>query len=315
MADVSSWKESIRKQRSALFELLVNPLRRVAAECQKAWPEREALSQTLVDQFDSIPDCTYLYVVDLNAIQLSDNVGRDGRMPKHFGRDRAPRPYMKETRPEQDFVLSEAYISLSAHRPSITALQTLYRDGEPVGYLGADFDLRDLPTQGDLYVERSEWQQIKGDPAIRGTVFQQTRVDSVFDNHIDQVMSILEELIVERGMFQGVFHFSSSRITVWVVDDPFRYRILQSDALSDPDVCLAYPRRSYPHDAEIPADKIGSILRGLKVLRFADDTIYLRSASINIFNGLVSLTFSCDGSHYMPYHEFLEKDANFWFGG
>ncbi len=315
MADVSSWKESISKQRSSLFELLVNPLRRVAAECQKAWSEREALTRVLLDQFDSIPNCTYLYVVGLDGIQLSDNVGREGRMPEHFGRDRSPRPYMKEARPDQDFVLSEAYISLSARRPSITALQTLYREGEPVGYLGADFDLRDLPTQGDLYVERGEWQQIKGDPAIRGTVFQQTRVESVFDAHIDQAMSILEELIVERGMFQGVIHFSSSRVTVWVVDDPFRYRILQSDALSDPDICLAYPRRSYPEDAEIPANKIGSILRGLKALRFADDTIYLRAASINIFNGLISLTFSCDGSHYMRYSEFLEKDAGFWFGG
>ncbi|VAW80796.1 hypothetical protein MNBD_GAMMA14-2295 [hydrothermal vent metagenome] len=315
MADVSSWKESIRKQRSSLFELLVNPMRRVAAECQKAWPDREALTRVLEEQFAGIPNGTYLYVVDLDFIQVSDNVGRDGRMPEHFGRDRSPRPYMKEAGPEQDFVLSEAYISLSAHRPSITALQTLYRDGEPVGYLGADFDLRDLPIQGDLYVERGKWQQIKGDPAIRGTVFQQTRVDSVFDTNADQAIAILEELIVERGMFQGVIHFSSSRVTVWVVDDPFRYRILQSDALSDPDVCLAYPPRPYPQDAEIPADKIGSVLRGLKALRFADDTIYLRVASINIFNGLISLTFSCDGSHYMPYYEFLEKDAGFWFGG
>lgn len=315
MADVSSWKESIRKQRSSLFESLVNPLRRVAAECQKAWPDREALSQVLLDGFDSIPNCTYLYVVDLNGVQLSDNVGHDGRMPEHFGRDRSARPYMKEASPEKDFALSDAYISLSAHRPSITALQTLYREGEPVGYLGADFDLRNLPSEGGLYVERGKWQQIKGDPAIRGTVFQQTRIDSAFDTHIEQAVSILEELIVERGMFQGVFHFSSSRVTVWVVDDPYRYRILQSDALSDPVVCLAYPRRPYPDDAEIPADKIGSILRGLKSLRFADDTIYLRSASINIFNGLISLTFSCDGSHYMPYYEFLEKDADFWFGG
>ncbi|TCK18206.1 hypothetical protein DFR30_1481 [Thiogranum longum] len=314
MTDVSSWKESIRKQRSSLFELLVNPLRRVAAECQKVFPDREALSQTLLTLFETIPNCTYLYVVDLNGMQLSDNIGSAGRMPEHFGRDRSPRPYMKEADPEQDFMLSDAYISLSAHRPSITALQTLYRDGEPVGYLGADFDLRNLPTEGGLYKEIGEWQQIKGDPAIRGTVFQQTRIDSTFDTHIDQAISILEELIVERGMFQGVLHFSSSRVTVWVVDDPYRYRILQSDALSDPDVCLAYPRRAYPQDAEIPADKIGSILRGLKALRFADDTIYLRAASINIFNGLISLTFSCDGSHYMPYYDFLEKDADFWFG-
>jgi hypothetical protein len=221
---------------------------------------------------------------------------------------------LKEVRPDPSLVLSGAYISLSKHRPSITALQTLFRDGEAIGYLGADFDLRDLPTQGDLYIEPGQWQQIKGDPAIRGTVFQQTRVESVLDSAIDQALSILEELIVERGMFQCVLHFSSSRATIWVVDDPFRYRILHSDALADPNICLAYPRRPYPQDADIPSERIGSILRGLRALRFADDTIYLRSASLNIFNGLISLTFSCDGSHYMPYAEFLDKDAAFWFG-
>jgi len=311
---LTSWKDSIREQRASVFELLLNPVRQLAGECQKAWPDREALTTALLAGFEGIPYCTYLYVVDTRGIQLSDNVSRDGRMPEHFGRDRSLRPYMKEAGPDQDFVLSEAYISLSAHRPSVTALQTLYRDGESVGYLGVDLDLRNLPTSDDLYIEPGEWHQIKGDPAIRGTVFQQTRVESALDRNIDQAISILEELIVERGMFQGVLHFSSSRATVWVVDDPYRYRILQSDALSDPDICLAYPRRPYPANAEIPAEQIGAVLQGLKALRFADETIYLRAASINIFNGLISLTFSCDGSHYMPYSEFLEKDALFWFG-
>jgi hypothetical protein len=35
---------------------------------------------------------------------------------------------------------------------------------------------------------------------------------------------------------------------------------------------------------------------------------------INLFNGMVSLTFSCDGSHYMRYDEFLTKNTAFWFG-
>jgi hypothetical protein len=37
-------------------------------------------------------------------------------------------------------------------------------------------------------------------------------------------------------------------------------------------------------------------------------------SSINILNGMISLTFSCDGSHYMRYDEFLAKDTVFWFG-
>jgi hypothetical protein len=29
---------------------------------------------------------------------------------------------------------------------------------------------------------------------------------------------------------------------------------------------------------------------------------------------MVSLTFLCDGSHYMRYNDFLHKQAGFWFG-
>lgn len=312
---LTSWKDSIREQRIAVFDLLAEPVRLLAMDCEKAWPDRDRLTEVLLSHFDAMPHCTFMYVVDMQGVQVSDNVGRTGRMPEHFGRDRSPRPYMKEVRPDRDFVLSDAYISLSAHRPSLTAIQTLYQQGEAVGYLGVDLDLRNLPAMGGLYVEPAQWQQIKGDPSIRGTVFQQTRVESQLDKNIDQAISILEELMVARGVFQCVLHFSSSRATVWTMDDPYRYRILQSDAFSDPDVCLAYPRTTYPEDAVIPFERIGSILRGLQTLRFADDTIYLRSASLNIFNGLISLTFSCDGSHYMPYSEFLDKDAAFWFGG
>lgn len=311
----TSWKDSTREQRMAVFELLAEPVRLAASDCEKAWPGREQLTEVLLSHFAAMPHCTYLYVVDLQGIQISDNVGSTGRLPEHFGRDRSPRPYMKEVRADRDFVLSDAYISLSAQRPALTAIQTLYQNGEAVGYLGVDLDLRNLPAMGELYVEPVQWQQIKGDPSIRGTVFQQTRVESQLDKNSEQAMSIMEELIVAHGVFQCVLHFSSSRATVWTMDDPYRYRILQSDAFLDPDVCLAYPRRNYPDDALIPCERISSILRGLQMLRFADDTIYLRSASLNIFNGLISLTFSCDGSHYMSYAEFLDKDAAFWFGG
>jgi len=44
------------------------------------------------------------------------------------------------------------------------------------------------------------------------------------------------------------------------------------------------------------------------------ESIYLRQSSINLFNGMVSLTFSCDGSHYLSHQRFLDADAAFWFG-
>lgn len=98
------------------------------------------------------------------------------------------------------------------------------------------------------------------------------------------------------------------------MSDPYRYRIFDSEALSDPDICLLHPAQKYPDNALIPRKRIKSILNAMQKLRLTDETFYLRSASINIFNGMISLTFSCDGSHYMLWDEFLDKDVTFWFG-
>ena len=311
---VDTWKESINLQRNKLSNLLAEPLAQIAKNCAAIWGQRERFDAVLSEGFPQVPYCTFLYVVDSNGIQVSDNISTGGILPEHFGRDRSKRPYMKELVAGEDFLLSEAYVSLRANRPSLTALLAIRSNNETLGYLGADFDLRDLPMSAKLYAESDEWRQIKGDPAIRGLVFQQNRVESLLDRNIDQACAILAELMMERGMFQGVIHFSSSRATIWLLDDPYRYRILDHEALSDTDICLTYPHQPYPADALIPQDSIESILDGMRKLRCVDETIYLRSASVNIFNGMISLTFSCDGIYYMFHDEFLDKDMSFWVG-
>jgi len=309
-----SLKNSISKQRTKLFQTLKTPLNTIAKSCLDHWGDREKLNNLLHKGFDQVPYCNYLYVLEPNGLQISDNIGSKGVVDGHFARDRSDRPYMKEVVPTEGFLLSDAYISLIKHRPSLTAIQIIKDENNMLGFLGADFDLRSLPFTTKLYQDSSKWRQIKGDPSIRSTVFLQSRTESVLDKNIEQGFSILEELFTERGAFQSVIHFSSSRATIWVMDDPYRYRILDHEALSDADVCLAYPYYKYPEDALIPKDLIPLILKKMQGLRTADETFYLRSASINIFNGLISLTFSCDGSHYMLYHEFIEKDASFWGG-
>jgi hypothetical protein len=307
-------KDAIHQQRTVLAERLREPLWRLADKAIPVWGQREKLDSVLTEGFDTIPCAMFLYALDRNGIQISDNVGTGGLLPEHYGRDRSQRPYMREAVPSWGFLLSDAYLSLRSNRPSLTALQVVKHDNEIMGFIGADFDLRDLPVTSQLYEEPHNWRQIKGDPAIRGTVFQQCRIDSLMDRNMDPAMAILEELFTERGMFKAVIHFSSSRATAWFMDDPYRYRILDHEALADPDICLLYPPHAYPADARIPKERIASLLQGMRQLRVADETLYLRSASINIFNGMLSLTFSCDGSHYMSWKEFLDKDMSFWVG-
>ena len=210
-----SWKDSIYRQREELALMLREPLARLARECTPAWGDRERLNQVLLDGFSSIPYCSYLYVVGTDSVQISDNVGSDGLLPGHYLRNRADRPYMKEAIPPWGFLLSDAYINLVAHRPSLSALQVVVSDTATLGYLGADFDLRRLPVTSALYQEPGNWRQVKGDPAIRSTLFQQTRVESPMDRNMENALSILEELLTERGIFQCQIHFSSSQAIIW----------------------------------------------------------------------------------------------------
>ncbi len=309
-------QEAVIAQREALKMLLRNPLTRIATACSWVWHDREALEKALTDAFQYVPSVKYMYAMDTDAFQITHNIGREGLIETDLGRDRSQRPYMCERVPTDGFLLSRAYISLRAKRPSLTAVQ-LVRDADwrVLGFIGADFDLRDLPITSQVYQEPTYWRQIKGDPAIRGTVFHQTRSDSVMDINIDTVLSVVEELITERGVHHVMLHFSSSRAVIWLTEDPLRYRLLDIDALTDPDVCLTYPPRPYPADALVAKEQIRPILDNLRGLRLMDEMFYLRTGTLNIFNGVVGLTFSCDGSHYIPVDEFLDKGQEFWIGG
>jgi hypothetical protein len=316
MSTPTTLAESVTRQREALADLLREPLALAAEACSRAWPSRAGLNAALTHALTTMPACKYLYALDTRAIQLSDNISREGLIETDYGRDRSDRPYMREAVPNQGFLLTQAYISLRAKRPSLTAIQIVRDDdGQVLGFVGADFDLRDLPITAKLYDEPTYWRQIKGDPAIRGAVFHQTRVDSQMDLNLDTVIGVMEELMTDHGVFHGKLHFSSSRATMWLVDDPYRYRLLDIQALTDPDTCLIYPHVDYPANALVPKDKIRPVLDNLRALRFMDETFYLRAGSLNIFNGMVGLTFSCDGSHYLPWDEFLSKGYDFWASG
>lgn len=308
-------RNAVARQRILLEGILRAPLERLARACQEVWPDRTALEDRLLAGLRTLPSCKYLYVLDHHAHQLTANASPKGLLEGHFGRDRSGRPYLAESLAGERFSLSQAYISRNARRPSLTAVQHIENGNRSVlGYLGADFDLRELPLTRELYQQPEQWVQLKGDPAIRGGLFAQQRVESLMDARIDEVLDLLTELIAVHGFFHGKLHFSSSRATLWLVDDPFRFRILDIEDLTDPGICLAYPRRAYPDQADIPFDRVRDVFRTFRDLRFMDETIYLRSGSLNIFNGIVGLNFSCDGSHYMPWDEFLDKNLSFWLG-
>ena len=306
---------AVARQRMLLSSRLSGRMQRLAIACAAVWPERKTLEKVLEQGLELLPYSKYLFILDDRARQITSNISHNGQLPENFGRDRSQRPYLANAIAGEKFSLSDAYISRNARRPTLTAAQhILDEDGRLLGYLGVDFDLRELPLTREVYRQPEQWMQIKGDPAIRGGLFMQQRIDSAMDQRIDEVLDLVVELVEVHGVFHAKLHFSSSRATLWLLDDPLRYRILDIEDLTDPGICLAWEQHNYPADAEIPMERVKDVFQTLRDLRFMDETIYLRSGSLNIFNGIVGLNFSCDGSHYMHWSEFLKKNVGFWMG-
>ncbi|MHB0874336.1 MAG: hypothetical protein ACYC1J_13050, partial [Acidithiobacillus ferrooxidans] len=264
----SSLPRRVFQQRELLTGLLYEPMRHLADACSRVWGDRPKMETALSEAFSNVPYCKFLYALDTSGVQITSNISREGLLAEHFGRDRSDRPYIREAllaaeysnkyREAQyqqwpyiregvqavDFLLCEAYISLHALRPSLTAVQFVRdTDGVLLGFIGADFALRDLPQAGEIYEEPRHSRRFEGDPFISDMADTKMRSESKMDRHLDTVLSVVEELILVHGVYHIILHFSSSQAILWVMDDPYRYRLLTIDELIDPNICLAYPKR------------------------------------------------------------------------
>ena len=55
------------------------------------------------------------------------------------------------------------------------------------------------------------WLQIKGDPSVRGFLFQQQRIESLFDTSIERVHEIVRLLLTQKGVFHAKMGPSQQR--------------------------------------------------------------------------------------------------------
>jgi hypothetical protein len=156
------------------------------------------------------------------------------------------------------------------------------------------------------------WLQIKGDPSVRAFLFQQSRQSSLFDDHIDYVHNIIKSMLLDKGAFHIKAHYASSQLTCWFCDDPFNYRVFVKDEVLNADFLDSFPSISYEgRQPKIEKQQINLVLDEFKRLRFSDEQVYLRSASMNRINGMIGMNFSCDGSHYIQHEEFFQKLNSF----
>ena len=152
------------------------------------------------------------------------------------------------------------------------------------------------------------WLQIKGDPSVRAFLFEQKRIESLFDTSIDLLHQIVLALLTRKGVFHAKIHYSSSQLTCWFARDPFCYeKFVREEVLQD-GFLDRFPEADYA--GRIPvinAHDIERILKEFKRLRLTDETIYLRNAAVNLINGMINMSFSCDGTHYIDHRTFFAK--------
>jgi len=152
------------------------------------------------------------------------------------------------------------------------------------------------------------WLQIKGDPSVRAFLFEQRRVESLFDASIDELHRIVLELLSRKGVFHTKIHYSSSQLTCWFARDPFCYEKFVREEVLDSGFLDRFPDADYAgRTPVIEAHDIERILKEFRRLRLTDETVYLRNAAINLINGMINMTFSCDGTHYIDHRTFFAK--------
>jgi hypothetical protein len=152
------------------------------------------------------------------------------------------------------------------------------------------------------------WLQIKGDPSVRAFLFEQQRVESLFDTVTDRLHEIVCTLLTRKGVFHMKIHYSSSQLTCWFARDPFCYEKFVREEVLEDGFLDRFPDTDHAgRTPVIDAHEIERILKEFKRLRLTDETIYLRNAAVNLINGMINMSFSCDGTHYIDHVTFFAK--------
>jgi len=187
---------------------------------------------------------------------------------------------------------------------------------------------------------------IKGDPSLRETALFRERYESPVDKIIDQLKYNLEDLLLNKCVYQLNVYFNSGEIHLFTVFDPFREKIHLAQTLTD----QAFLNRHFidmkyedkytlikniynfiskqPQYEALPTqwknifnktssnwqplskDEISKVIGKLDQLRKVPN-FYLRNFSINTIQDTIRLQFNCDGTHIVnssDYENFLDEN-------
>ena len=152
------------------------------------------------------------------------------------------------------------------------------------------------------------WLQIKGDPSIRAQLFNQSRAESVFDAAIDRVHDVVQALFMRKGVFHTKIHYSSSQLTCWFAQDPFCYEKFVREEVLEDGFLDRFADADYAGQTPlIDGERLERLFVEFRRLRLGDETLYLRNAAVNLINGMINMSFSCDGTQYIDHKSFFAE--------
>jgi len=188
---------------------------------------------------------------------------------------------------------------------------------------------------------------IKGDQSMKETVFARERYESVVDKVLPLLVPRLEDLLLNRCIYQVYVGFNNGEIRTSSVFDPFGEEIHQAGKIADeayvnrqfPEVSFEEKtamlrrlyeaigsdpifcglrdnyrhmwRRYYEHWKPMPPETISNALVQLPALRDLPN-YYLRNFMLGIIHDAIRMQFNCDGTHIVSsedYQRFIDENV------
>lgn len=303
---MTMFNDTVSHKKKFLASLIKAPFDQLAISCGPVWGNPDDLTRHLQQDLRKLPHCQLLYAIDTHGKQVSANISRQLIDNTWRGQDLSDRPYLRSNLPFRGMTLSAAYLSLRSLQPCITAVQAVHHQDTLLGFIAADFTIKDLPEMSAPALRRLLRQPSPGQMG------KASRICSSADDHIDYLNYLLITLMQEHGIVQFNLHYNSARCALWSTDTPLHYELYSVEELMKPEIFNRYAKQPYCKEASLDPDKIPFILAQLKTLREANSTNYLRSASLNIINEMICLSFTSDGTEYIQATDFLNQELSQW---
>lgn len=131
------------------------------------------------------------------------------------------------------------------------------------------------------------------------------KISNHFDDRVEELAFIIENLISNKGVYHLSIHYSSSQLVCWTYDNPYSYQVYTADEVFSKSFMRFFsPLQPKIHTC-IQNNMIPSIVNVLQGLRQKECGSELRNASIHTINGYIGLAFACDDTRYINYKDFL----------